>query len=213
MTEKYKTQVPKEHYYKDYDDVTRFISYFYQIDSVIKTNPKTILEVGIGNKTVSNYLKQFGFDITLCDFDVNLEPDVVADVGDLPFKDDKFDAVLACEILEHIPFEDVSMALSELKRISKKYVIISIPDSSFFTELLFNINIPFLNKKLLHYVLSIPFFTHKFKKTNEHYWEMGYKNYSKKQIRKLLKRYFEIKKEFQPILNPCHYFFILEKSV
>lgn len=50
MAKEFKIQVPKKHYYKDYDDLTRFVSYFYQIDSLIKTNPKTILEVGVGNK-------------------------------------------------------------------------------------------------------------------------------------------------------------------
>jgi uncharacterized UPF0146 family protein len=211
MNKKFRIQVPKEHYYKDYDDLTRFISYFCQINSVIEPNQKTILEVGLGNKTVSNYLKQFGFDVTTCDFDKNLDPDEVADIRDLPFQNNKFDVVLACEILEHIPFEDVAKALSELKRITKKKVIISIPYSSFFIEIVLNFNISIFYKQL-HLVLSVPSFTHKFKKNNDHYWEMGCKNYSKKEIRNLLKRYFEIKKEFQPILIPYHYFFILEKK-
>ena len=46
MNKKFRIQVPKEHYYKDYDDLTRFISYFYRIDSVIKLNPKIFLEFG-----------------------------------------------------------------------------------------------------------------------------------------------------------------------
>lgn len=211
MAKEFKIQVPKEHYYKDYDDLTRFVSYFYQTDSVIKTNPKTILEVGVGTKTVSNYLKQFGFDVTTCDFDENLNPDKVADIRRLPFENNKFDVVIACEILEHIPFEDVSIALSELERVSKRDVIISIQYSSFFIEIVHTISIPFFYKQS-RFVLSIPFFTHKFKKTNEHYWEMGCKDYSKKKIKIILKNYFKIKKEFQPILIPYHYFFILEKK-
>jgi len=211
MVKKFEVQVLKEQYYKGYDDLTRFVSYFYQINSAIELNPKTILEVGIGNKTVCNYLKQFGFDVTTCDFDTNLDPDKVADIRDLPFEDNTFDVVLAYEILEHIHFKDVSIALSELNRVSKKNVIISIPYSSFFIEIVHTVSIPFFYKQL-HFALSVPFFTHKFKKTNEHYWEMGCKNYSKKEIRKLLKRYFEIKKEFQPILIPYHYFFVLQKK-
>jgi len=32
MTQKFKIQVPKEHYnFRKYDDITRFISYFYQL--------------------------------------------------------------------------------------------------------------------------------------------------------------------------------------
>lgn len=53
---------------------------------------------------------------------------------------------------------------------------------------------------------------HEIQVSKEHYWETGCKSYSKKEIRKLLKEYFEIKKEFQPILIPYHQFFILEKN-
>ena len=47
----FNTQVPKEHYSNNYDNVFRFISYYYQIDLAIKLKPKNILEIGIGNKT------------------------------------------------------------------------------------------------------------------------------------------------------------------
>ncbi len=124
---KFKTQVTREHYYQGYDSLERFISYFYQIKSVIDLKPSNVLEVGIGNKTVSDYLKRSGYQVTTCDFAKDLEPDVVADVRMLPFKDDKFDVILAAEVLEHIPFDEVAKALSELRRVSKKYLIVSIP--------------------------------------------------------------------------------------
>ena len=215
-----KKHPPKGLYLKGYTDITRFISYFYQIDSVIKTNPKTILEVGIGNKMVSNYLKQVGFDVVACDFNKKLNPDIVADIKNLPFKDGNFDVVLACEILEHIPFEDVQTAVSELHRVSKKNIIVSIPYSCFFSSFVFAINLALRYfYKLLSLSLKFPFFTHVFRVKDEshewlgikHYWEMGTKHYSKKKVKNLLHEYCEIEKEFQPILNPYHYFFILEK--
>lgn len=211
--------LPKGFYFKKYVDVIRFISYFCQIDSVIKTNPKTILEIGIGNKIVSNYLKQSGFDVTTCDFNKKLGPDTVADIKNLPFKEDKFDVILACEILEHIPFKDVQTTVSELHRISKKNVIISIPYSCFYSVFAFAINLPYFYKRI-NLGLEIPFFTHRFKVKPEspegigdaHQWEMGTKYYSKKKVRDLLNKYFEIENEFHPILNPYHYFFILKKK-
>lgn len=210
MLWQHKGHNPKEYYYKNYDDVMRFISYFCQIDSTIRFHPKTILEVGIGNKTVCNYLRQFGYDVIACDLNKTLGPDEIADIRNLPFGDNKFDVVLACQVLEHIPFGDVPIALSELRRVSKKIVIISIPCSYFWAEFILNINVPFFYKQI-HTSLSIPFFIREFKKNDEHYWEMGRKNYSKRKIRKLLNKYFTIKKEFRPILNPYHYFFVLEK--
>lgn len=202
-------QVPKEHYFKGYDSPQRFISYFYQIDSVIKTEPKTVLEIGIGNKTVSNYLKQMGFQVITCDFDKNLQPDIVADIRKLPFKDNSFDTVLACQILEHLPFNDVEKVLSELNRVSKKNVVISVSYNHYYIENIFRIILPFFERQL-HLSIKIPCFS-KIVRDKEHQWELGRRGCSKREIRKLIKEYFKIRKEFQPILNSNRYFFILEK--
>ena len=52
-------QVKKQHYFrKKYDNLNRFISYFYQVDLVRSVDPETVLEVGKGNATVSEYLKE-----------------------------------------------------------------------------------------------------------------------------------------------------------
>lgn len=48
-------QVSKEHYSKEYDSVERFISYYYQSKLVLELNPKTALEIGVGNKVTYNY--------------------------------------------------------------------------------------------------------------------------------------------------------------
>ena len=198
-----------ETYLGNYADFTSFISYFYQIDSVLKLNPKNVLEIGIGNKTVYNYLKQSGLNMVSCDFNKNLNPDKIGDIRNLPFEDNEFDVVLACEVLEHIPFEDFPVALSELRRVSKKYVIISIPYPGFFAEIVLNINIPLL-KRIYNPIFKIPFFLHEHKETEDHFWEMGRKNVSKKKIRNLIKKNFKITNEIRPVLNSYHYFFILE---
>lgn len=206
---KFETQVSKEHYFEGYDSLQRFISYFYQIDSVIKTEPKTVLEIGIGNKVVSNYLKQMGFQITTCDFDKNLQPDIIADIREMPFKDNSFDTIIACQILEHIPLNDVKKALAELKRVSKKNVIVSISYNHYYIENIFRIILPFFERQM-HFTVKIPWFS-KFVRDKEHQWELGGRGCSKKKTRDLIKEYFKIRKEFQPILNSNRYFFILEK--
>ncbi len=206
-------QVDPSHYVHDYDSAERFLSYYAQIDAAQRTQPKTILEIGIGNKTVCNYLRTLGYAVTTCDFDARLKPDKVGDIRTLPFKDNQFDTVLACEILEHIPFSDVVQALKELQRVTKHAVVVSIPYSCAFVENVLAISIPFLHKQF-RFAFRIPYFLFKIifgGKNKEHYWEMGRRYYSKRRIRRLLRHYFTIEREFQPLLNSRHYFFVLRK--
>jgi ubiquinone/menaquinone biosynthesis C-methylase UbiE len=209
-----KIQVSKEHYYKGYDSLSRFISYYYQCKTVLDLNPSTVLEIGIGNKTVSNYLKEAGVKVTTCDFDKELNPDVVADIRDLShFKDNSFDVVVAFEILEHLPWEEVDKALKELKRVSKKYVVISVPWTGWFFNM--SLDLPF-NKKLLgERYLNIGFLISRFfanmKPRKEHFWEIGFKNYPLSKIKAKFKLYLNIEKEYQIKSNRYHHFFILSK--
>lgn len=213
MDEKFNVQVPKEHYIGKYDNIKRFISYFYQIDLVKELKPENVLEIGIGNKTVANYLKTNGIKINTCDFDKNLKPDYVADIRNLPFKNNSYDVVIACEVLEHIPWENVDKALSELYRTSKKHVIISIPYFSIGLEFIFKFPLigRIFKKPFLNLFFRVPYLFKDIEFSGEHYWEMGRKNYSIKKIRAALKKYFKITKEVRPLLNHYHHFFVLEK--
>lgn len=154
----FKTQVSEKHYSETYDYINRFISYFYQIDSIRKLkNVNSVLEVGVGNKTVSNYLKTNGYKVTTCDFDKTLNPDKVADVRNLPFKNKQFDAVLCAEVLEHIPLKDLPKALSELSRVSKKYIIVSVPYYCAYFEHHFKFSIGHFSKSF-DFAIKIPYF-------------------------------------------------------
>ena len=212
--QKFAVQVGDDHYGAPYDTFQRFSSYFYQIDFARQANPKTVLEIGVGNGLVANYLKQTGYKVTTCDFDKRLKPDVVADIRDLgAIKDDSHDVVIACEILEHIPFSDVPTAVAELARIAKQRVIISVPYSSFTIEAIGAVSLTYGPGKTVRLPLRIPQFwagdVHR--RNHEHYWELGRRGYSTRRFRKLLRSHCtQITKEFHPHLNPYHRFFILE---
>lgn len=212
--QKFRIQVPKTHYFKGYGDLKRFISYFYQIDLARKLQPKKVLEIGVGNKITATYLKQSGIEVDTCDFDKNLEPDYVADIRKLPFNDSSYDIIMAYEILEHIPWQDIDKALSELYRVSKKYVLISIPYRVISFEFVFKIPLmgKILKKPFINLFFGIPRFFTKIKFSGEHYWEMGVKNYPPRKIRRTLGKHFRILKEVRPILAPDYRFFILEKK-
>ncbi|PIS22811.1 methyltransferase type 11 [candidate division WWE3 bacterium CG08_land_8_20_14_0_20_40_13] len=194
----------------EYVSLARFVSYYYQIDSVLKTNPKNVMEVGVGNKIVSSYLKEKGISVITLDINSKLNPDIVADVRDIPVDDQKFDTTLVCEVLEHIPFKDLETALSEIARITRNHAVISIPYSCAYFASVSSIGIPFF-EKIFRISINIPYFIFKipfFKQSGEHFWEMGRLHYQKKRFEATISEYFLIERSFQPILNPYHYFFI-----
>lgn len=56
---------------------------------------------------------------------------VQGDVMKLPFKNNSFDLVICTEVLEHL--ENPKKAYRELLRVSKKYVLITVPNEPIFT--------------------------------------------------------------------------------
>jgi ubiquinone/menaquinone biosynthesis C-methylase UbiE len=52
---------------------------------------------------------------------------VKANITQVPYPDREFDCVYALEVLEHLNVPDFETALSELARLSKKYIIVSVP--------------------------------------------------------------------------------------
>mgnify|MGYP003970902947 CR=1 FL=1 len=97
---------------------------------------KAILDLPAGNGLVSKELKKLGYDIISADindeypfyFQVNMEEP-------LPFKDEKFDAVICLEGIEHVMHPEI--LFSELARVLKKggLLIISTPNvQSFYSR-------------------------------------------------------------------------------
>ena len=74
-------QVGSDHYYDDYNSFVRFASFYHQIINIEKNKPSSIFEIGVGNNTLSNYLRGKQYNVTTCDFDKKLNPDIVADIS------------------------------------------------------------------------------------------------------------------------------------
>jgi SAM-dependent methyltransferase len=51
-----------------------------------------------------------------------------AHIQSLPFASKSFDAVLCTEVLEHIPEDLFPLAIAELRRVARKYILISVPN-------------------------------------------------------------------------------------
>lgn len=95
---------------------------------------KQVLEVGCNEGFLSQALIEEGCKVTSCDYDqVQIDKAkqifgieaIKANINDLPFSNDSFDVVVAGEVLEHI--ENPFVGLSELFRVARERIIISIP--------------------------------------------------------------------------------------
>ncbi len=204
----YAPQVVTSHYTKDsYKDKDRWISYWYQLAFVRKADPSSLLEIGPGNGSVTDALRKEGIMVTTCDIAHDTHPDVVGSVTALPFPDVTFDTVLAAEVLEHIRYEDVPRALSELHRVSRNHVIISLPDPGYVFS--FSTKLPLMRR--LSFLLKIPFFweTHQF--NGQHYWELGKRAYSTRAFVQLAKNAGLFLRESRSYVDdPAHRFFLFE---
>lgn len=201
-------QVNKNHYeFERYVWPDRFASYYYQLREILALRPKNLLEVGVGDGVVGNYIKRNTL-ISYQNIDIaaDLNPDIVGSVLSMPYPDNSFDAVCAFEVLEHLPFEKFETALSELKRVSRKHILLSLPH--FGPPVKFLIKIPFLPEIKTAFKFPWPK-KHVF--NGEHFWEIGKREYSLCVIRNILKKYFTVEKEFIPFENQYHHFFVFEK--
>lgn len=205
----YTLQVSKEHYFtRSYFTKERWISYWYQVEAVLKCAPRTLLEIGPGDHTVSETLEKRGITVTTVDIAGDLWPKVTASVTELPFGDDSFDAVLAAEVLEHIRFADVPRSLQEIYRITKRFALFSLPHAGIVFSLGFKL--PLLRRS--DYIWKLPFFWKKHQFQGEHYWELGKRAYGVSRIKKLFRAQgFVIREACLLADDPAHYFFILEK--
>lgn len=204
-------QVEPNHYFNEfYDSKERWISYWHQINEIIKLNPKKVLEIGIGNGFVSKYLKERKLNIVTLDIDNRLNPDVVGSVLNIPLEDNSFDVVACYEVLEHLPYENFGRALSEIFRVSNSYAILSLPDVSRVYRLYIQIPKVGTFKRLMPLPrIKIPI--HKF--DGEHYWEIGKAGYSLNRIiEDIQKAGFKIEKTYRIFENPYHRFFIARKE-
>lgn len=187
--------------------LSRWVSYWHQINEVLKLEPNNLLIIGVGDSIVADILKRNISEVKTLDIDKELNPDIVLSVDDMPLENNSFDVVLCAEVLEHLSFDKFEKSLREIKKISKKYAILSLPHFS--PQFKISFKLPFIKEVKISF--KIPF-SKKHKFTGEHYWEIGKKGYSSAKIRNIIKKYFNIKREFIPFENQYHHFFILEKE-
>jgi len=104
-----------------------------EIINLIPSGVKSILDVGCGNGAFINRL--FGKYQRIVGLDISQEAlkhvkteKILGSITQLPFEEKSFDLVTSLEVLEHLSQEDFQKGILELQRISKKYIILTVPN-------------------------------------------------------------------------------------
>ncbi len=203
-------QVDSDHYFKkSYNKKGRFCSFWHQIDEVYKQAPGNILEIGKGNGLVADFLQKAGFDVSTLDINPDMNPTFHGSVLEIPCPDRSFDLVMCFQTLEHLPYEDFIPALTQLHRVSRKCVILSLPDMKPVHRV--HVEFPFFKFRFFYPHLFYRPADWKF--DGQHYWNINNKDYPLKKICKDLEMInFKIINHFRVPENPGHHFFILIKK-
>lgn len=205
-----KAQVDADHYLDGYDGKKRFCSYWNQIESVLSLGSHPVLEVGVGNRLVNDYLVRSGVPVTTLDVAQDLFPDYIGSVHSMPFEDEAFGTVMACQVLEHLPYEMFTTSLSEISRVTGRYAVISLPNAA--RAWPFQFHIPKVGTKKYLLEFGRHFSKGNFYPGNEHYWELGWTGYSLQKILSAMEQSgFEVLSSYRVFEFPYHHFFILRK--
>lgn len=110
-------------------DVDRFVATL----RALHPPPATLLDAGCGTGVLTDLAARLGYAATGVDLDplVMRHMDtalVVGSIGDLPFEDRSFDVVVVNEVLEHLPVDVYLAARSEIGRVSRSQIVITVPN-------------------------------------------------------------------------------------
>lgn len=202
-------QVSSDHYFRSsYDSKGRFASYWCQIDELRTLTKGEILEVGPGNKFVTDYLRKRGYDITTMDIDDDIDVDIIGSITDIPCEDNSFSVSACFEVLEHMPYENALKALRELQRVARDNVVFSVPDYEH--ALWGRVRLPVVGKVEWFFSLPRPFPFESTHVKGEHFWELGVKDYSTPRLKEDLESIgFDVQRTYRLIEKQNHRFYVL----
>mgnify|MGYP000315352491 CR=1 FL=1 len=197
---------PLEYLTRGYLSHRRWNSFWYQIEQVLKTKARTVLEVGVGSGVVAWVLRRLGLSVTTVDVDPETRPDVVGDVRELHtvFGRRQFDCVLCAQVLEHLPFDDFERALAAIKAVTRRYLILTLPirqafwggEGQLWLPLFGRIKARFLIRRRRRHA----------KPARGHLWEIGLPGYPLRRVLMAVRRHFKIEEKFSPPENRYHLF-------
>lgn len=128
----------QEHFWKEerYLQNSEELRRFKTLAEIIPADVESLVDIGCGNGAFLKILEQAGrppvlaglersskaIEMSLCDVTIQ-----EGSSDALPFGAEQFDIVSACEVIEHLPYRVYESTLSEIARVARRYVLISVP--------------------------------------------------------------------------------------
>lgn len=203
-------QVPPSHYSPaDYDDFKRWSSYWHQIQTIRRCQPRRVLEIGVGSGVLTWYMREkLQLHVTTVDIDPALRPDVVSDVRHLRahVAPGSYDLVCAFQVLEHLPFEQFERALSELAAVTQDWVVLTLPNNGRTFQMRLDV-----------WRLQLAFgrkigWRRRWRFDGQHYWEVGTIGHSARKVRQQMARVLSLESESIYPDNPYHREYVLRRG-
>jgi len=207
---KRESELEKDVYFSDhYFSMPQLCSFAHQLNYVHSMQPKSAIEIGLGNGFVSTFLNKSGVPTLTADINSNLEPDICAPLCEVKnFIEEPRDVVICCEVLEHMPLDDLEGNLDHLRNLGNR-LFLTLPNS-FKSWGIGGLGfIPKIGGRLFDFNFNVPL-----KRPiadGPHFWEVGYNSQCSQRaiIRSLRGRYSSVRSgRFS--LNPYHIWFICE---
>lgn len=129
----------------------------------------SVLEVGVGSGFMAGYLRAKGVEVTTVDIDPGKSPDVVANVVEWSPQRD-YDHLLAFEVFEHIPLEEVERALAGILPRIRRGTFTSVPRCRWNLARV-ELRLP---RRLGTHALTIQL-PRRRPAARNHHWELGYR--------------------------------------
>ena len=95
--------------------------------SLVPADALAILDCGAWDSTFGDILNS-NHSVKTLDKDPYSKADIISDITRIPCEDNSFDCVCALEILEHLTIPDSIKAMREIARVSRHYLLISVPN-------------------------------------------------------------------------------------
>lgn len=99
--------------------------------NVIPEKVSSILEIGCGDGRIINQINNkqivIGLDTSRLPLTNVIGDSFLGQSGSIPMKESSLDLVLASEILEHLTDEQLAKTCSEMERVARSYILVTVP--------------------------------------------------------------------------------------